>query len=217
MVKQSRALVLDFGGVITRTIHETHTQTENALGIPAGTLTWRGPFDPDTDPLWVTMQNGEISERDYYAHRTSEISELIGAGWTDMSQFIRAARGADPSAIIRPEALDAIATAKTQGHRLAILSNEMDLFYGEDFRRNLDFLDNFDVIVDASYSDILKPDARAYLDCCEQLDLGPDDCVFVDDQQKNIAGADAVGMRTLHFDVTQPGASYEQALALLNN
>lgn len=217
MTDRMRALVLDFGGVITRTIHETHTQTEKALGIPAGTLTWRGPFEPDTDPLWVTMQNGEISERDYYAQRTLEISELIGAGWTEMSEFIRAARGAEPAAIIRPEALAAIGVAKSLGHKLAILSNEMDLFYGEDFRAQLSFLDDFDVIVDASYSDILKPDSRAYLDCCEQLGLTPDDCVFVDDQQKNIAGADAVGMRTLHFDVTQPGASYEHALALLNN
>ncbi len=217
MADRQRALVLDFGGVITRTIHETHTQTENALGIPSGTLTWRGPFDPDTDPLWVTMQNGEISERDYYAQRTLEISELIGAGWTEMSQFIRAARGAEPSAIIRPEALDAIGVAKSQGHKLAILSNEMDLFYGKDFRGKLSFLDDFDVIVDASYSDILKPDARAYQDCCEQLCTAPEDCVFVDDQRKNITGASGVGMQVVHFDVIHPGASYKHALALLNN
>ena len=31
----SRALVLDFGGVISRTLFETHAQTEQALGLPA--------------------------------------------------------------------------------------------------------------------------------------------------------------------------------------
>jgi putative hydrolase of the HAD superfamily len=40
--------------------------------------------------------------------------------------------------------------------------------------------------------------------------------VFVDDQRRNIEGADAVGMRTVHFDVTNPGKSYDKALALLN-
>ena len=59
-------------------------------------------------------------------------------------------------------------------------------------------------------------DSHAYLDCCEQLKLAPVDCVFVDDQRKNIAGAIAVGMKTVHFDVTHPGGSYRKALALLN-
>ena len=162
------------------------------------------------------MQNGEISERDYYAQRTREVSDLINAGWTEMSQFIRAARGAEPAAIIRPEALDAIATAKSQGHKLAILSNELDLFYGQDFRDKLPFLEDFDLIVDATYTHVLKPDARAYLDCCAALGLAPGDCVFVDDQKKNVTGAIAVGMHAVHFDVTHPGGSYQQALALLN-
>ena len=211
-----RALVLDFGGVVTRTLHETHEQTEKALGLDPGTLTWLGPFAPETDSLWRAMQDEEISEREYYAERTREVSDLIDAGWTEMSQFIRAARGADPLDIIRPEALAAIATARSQGHLLAILSNELDLFYGQDFRHKLPFLIDFDVIVDATYTHLLKPDSRAYLDCCEQLKLAPVDCVFVDDQRKNIAGAIAVGMKTVHFDVTHPGGSYRKALALLN-
>ena len=32
-----RALILDFGGVITRTLFETHPQTEKALGLSLGT------------------------------------------------------------------------------------------------------------------------------------------------------------------------------------
>ena len=47
-----KALVLDFGGVISRTLFETHDLSEAALGLPPGTLTWRGPFDPASDPLW---------------------------------------------------------------------------------------------------------------------------------------------------------------------
>ena len=58
-----RALILDFGGVISRTLFETHDETERALGLPAGTLTWRGPCDPPADPLWQAMQRGELSER----------------------------------------------------------------------------------------------------------------------------------------------------------
>jgi len=46
MSKQApKALVLDFGGVISRMLFETHELSEQALGLPRGTLTWRGPFD----------------------------------------------------------------------------------------------------------------------------------------------------------------------------
>ena len=46
---KKKALILDFGGVVTRTLFETHDISERALGLPAGTLTWRGPFDPASE------------------------------------------------------------------------------------------------------------------------------------------------------------------------
>lgn len=211
-----KALLLDFGGVVTRTIFETHRETERVLGLPEQSLTWLGPFDPTSDSLWSAMQNDEISERDYYALRTAEVGKLVGADWTEMSQFIRAARGADPESVIRPEALAAIDSADRAGHALAILSNELDLFYGEDFRHQLPFLDSFTTIYDATHTGILKPDPRAYLQCAEQLGVAVSNCVFVDDQIRNIKGAEAVGMQAVHFDVTRPGESFASALALLD-
>ena len=211
----STALVLDFGGVISRTLFETHTLTEQALGLAPGSLQWRGPFDPDTDPLWVAMQNDEMSERDYWAERTREIAAMIGEQWTQMSQMVKAARGADPEAIIRPEALAAMDEAEAAGAKLAILSNELDLFYGTSFRAKLPFMDRFDVIIDATDTKILKPDPRAYRDCAEALGLPCEQCDFVDDQMRNIVGAQAVGMHAVHFDVHQPPHSYQQALDLL--
>jgi putative hydrolase of the HAD superfamily len=211
----SSALVLDFGGVISRTLFETHTLTEQALGLAPGSLQWRGPFDPETDLLWVAMQNDEISERDYWAERTREIGAMIGEQWTQMSQMVQAARGADPEAIIRPEALAAMDAAQAAGAKLAILSNELDLFYGTSFRAKLPFMDRFEVIIDATYTKILKPDPRAYRDCAKALGLACEQCVFVDDQMRNIIGAQAVGMHTVHFDVHQPQHSYQQAIDLL--
>ena len=211
----TKALILDFGGVVTRTLFETHDMTEAALGLPAGTLQWRGPFDPDNDPLWRDMQADRISERDYWLQRTSETGALLGKDWTQMSEFVRAARGGDPDAVIRPEFRSALDTARKAGVKLAILSNELDLFYGEDFRAKLPFLDGFDVIVDATYTGILKPDPRAYQACLDQLGLPAGDCVFVDDQMRNIEGARAVGLQTVHFNVRQPRESYAEALSLL--
>lgn len=212
---KAKTLVLDFGGVISKTLFETHDLSETALGLPPGTLTWKGPFDPDSDELWQRMQAGEISERDYWFQRAKEVGELVGKDWDSLPPFLNAVRGNDPTAVIRPEALAAIKAAKEAGCGLAILSNELDLFYGKDFRTKLPFLADFDLIVDATYTGILKPDPRAFDFILDGLSVEAADCVFVDDQMKNIRGAEACGMSTVPFDVTRPDASFARALTLL--
>lgn len=211
----ARALVLDFGGVITRTLFETHAASERALGLPAGTLGWRGPFDPANDPLWRDMQADRISERDYWLTRAREVGLLVGEQWDRMETMVRRVRGADIDAVIRPEAVAAIHAAKADGHKLAILSNELDLFYGADIREHWALFAQFDAVVDATHTQILKPDARAYALCVERLGVQAKDCVFVDDQLRNVEGARRAGMRAVQFDVMQPARSYADALALL--
>lgn len=215
MSRSAKALVLDFGGVISRTMFETHRLTEAALGLEQDSITWMGPFSNGSDAEWEAMQAGQMSERDYWMLRTKDVGASIGKTWTKMEDFVRAARGTEPHAIIRPEFHKAIAVAGRAGCKLAILSNELDLFYGADFREKLPFLKNFDVIVDATYTGILKPDRRAYQSICDALSMPASACVFVDDQRRNIDGAIAAGMVPVHFNVTNPKQSYVEALDLL--
>ncbi len=207
-----RALILDFGGVISRTMFETHDLSEAALGLPAGTLRWRGPFDPATDPLWQDMQAGRLSERDYWLTRAREVGELLGERWDRMETLVQRARGADVDAVIRPEMVATIEAAQAAGCALAVLSNELDLFYGADFRHRLPLLARFDVIVDATHTHILKPDARAYQSCLDALGLPAEACVFVDDQPRNVDGARRIGLPTVAFDVREPARSCREAL-----
>jgi putative hydrolase of the HAD superfamily len=211
---RAKALVLDFGGVISKTLFETHGLTEAALGLAPNTLRWRGPFAIETDPLWASMQRGELSERDYWLTRSREVGHLIGEDWKDMETFVKRARGADPKAVIRPEADRAIGMVADAGFKLAILSNELDLFYGTEFRGRLPLLACFEAIVDATYTRILKPDPRAYQMVLDALSLDAGACVFVDDQQRNIDGARACGLHTVLFDVRDPHSGYAAALRL---
>jgi putative hydrolase of the HAD superfamily len=91
----AQALVLDFGGVVTKTLFETHALTEAALGLASGMLTWRGPFQPETDPLWQAMQRDEMPERDYGLARSCEIGRLVGEDWQQIETFVRRSRGDD--------------------------------------------------------------------------------------------------------------------------
>mgnify|MGYP003331586298 CR=1 FL=1 len=77
----TKALILDFGGVISRTLFETHAMTEAALGLPAGTLTWRGTVPagstlpavsrlddappPKPEPPWAKISEKDIAAVDF--------------------------------------------------------------------------------------------------------------------------------------------------------
>jgi putative hydrolase of the HAD superfamily len=202
-----KALIFDFGGVMSKTLFETHALTEIALGLAPNTLQWRGPFDAANDLLWQRMQRNEISERDYWLTRSKEVGAMLGENWTDMQTFVKRSRSADPDQVIRPEVAIVINEAKEQGLKLAILSNELDMFYGKELRSKLQILKNFDTIVDATYTGILKPDARAYTLALDAISLSNSECLFIDDQKRNIDGALAVGLACVHFDVMNPGAS----------
>jgi putative hydrolase of the HAD superfamily len=215
MIEDSRkGLLLDFGGVISVTLFERHVSSERALGLPSGTLTWRGPFDPQGDSLWSEMLADRISERDYWARRASEVGMLRGENW-DMLTLIRRTLGPDANRHIRPEAVRTIRRARAAGKRVGILSNELELFYGRDTVDRLDILREIDSLVDATHTHILKPDPRAYALGCEALGLTARDVVFVDDQLRNIEGARCAGLDAVQFDVTRPESGFAKAEALL--
>jgi putative hydrolase of the HAD superfamily len=205
-----KALVLDYGGVISKTPFEDWRNTEKALGLPKGSITITGPLDPSKDPEWRAMQAGEMTEREYWFQMMGRVCKMVGEDWRDMQTFIRRGRGNDPLRNTRPEALATIKAAKEAGCKLAILSNELDLFYGPEMRKKLTFLEDFDTIVDATYTKILKPDPRAFAFVTDALNMAAEDCVFVDDQMKNIKGGVAAGMDCVHFDVTKPAESYQE-------
>lgn len=212
-----RGLLLDFGSVISISVFERHRQTEEALGLPRGTLAWRGPLAPETDPLWQAMQRDEISERDYWATRARELGEAVGERDWDVLTMLTRVRQVDPNDVVRPWMRRLIRAARERGIRIAMLTNELELFYGKEFLARMDVLAHFDAIVDATHTGILKPDPRAYALAIEAMDLPAREILFVDDQFRNIAGAVKAGLQTQHFDLRDvPGqiASVAARLAL---
>jgi putative hydrolase of the HAD superfamily len=196
-----RGLLLDFGSVISVSIFERHRQTEEALGLPKGTLTWLGPLAPETDPLWQSMQRDEISERDYWAIRASELGALVGEHDWDVLTMLTRVRQVDPNNVVRPEMQRLIRTACERGIKVAMLTNELELFYGKEFMSRMDVLAHFDAIVDATHTGILKPDPRAYAMAIDAMALPAQEILFVDDQFRNIAGAVKAGLQTQYFDL----------------
>lgn len=196
-----KGLLLDFGSVISVSVFERHRATEGLLGLPEGRLTWLGPLAPETDELWQAMQQDRITEREYWATRAREVGALVGEPDWDMQAMLTRIRQVDPNAVVRPPIRRLIRRARAHGIKVGILSNELELFYGKHFLEHMAVLRDMEVIVDATHSQILKPDPRAYAIAIEGMCLAPEQILFVDDQFRNIAGAVKAGLQTQYFDL----------------
>jgi epoxide hydrolase-like predicted phosphatase len=57
----------------------------------------------------------------------------------------------------------------------------------------------FDAVIVSCEVGCAKPDPRIYQICLTQLGVTPSSAVFVDDRLENLAAAEQLGIRTLHF------------------
>jgi putative hydrolase of the HAD superfamily len=208
------ALVLDFGGPVLRTAFELVGGLERRLELAPGTFGWTGPFDPAKDSLWRSMQAGEISEVDYWERRADEVAAVTGCpGLRPLMALLYPVDEAD--SFVRRQATVTVRAAKAAGAPTAVLTNDLSLFYDDEWISRIDFLDEVDLVVDCSRTGVLKPDPAAYRLVLDSLDVPAEAALFVDDQSRNVDGARSIGMPALHFDVTRPLESYREVVRLL--
>jgi putative hydrolase of the HAD superfamily len=91
----------------------------------------------------------------------------------------------------------AVYRARGAGLRTGLLSNSWGV---GDYPRHL-FPEMFDAVVISAEVGMRKPEERIFRHAAELLGLAPEECVFVDDLEANIAAAEAIGMTgVLHGD-----------------
>ena len=181
------ALVLDFGGPVLRTPFELVRGGEKRAGLPPGSLAWSGPFDPDADPDWRLQQAGGISEREYWRRRIEEFASLTGRA-VEFTSLMGLLYDAPESELVRVQAAELIRDAKASGLVVAVLTNDLLAFHGEEWVAGLQVLRRVDLVVDGSVEGALKPEPAAYQLMLDRLSLLPSDLLFVDDQPANVGG-----------------------------
>ena len=63
----------------------------------------------------------------------------------------------------------------------------------------LTFMPLFDGGIFSCRVHMIKPEKGIYELLCKQYDLDPAECVFIDDNAKNVEGARSVGITAIHF------------------
>lgn len=129
---------------------------------------------------------GLISREDY----RETIAELSGLTLADVVELLE--KGSD----INVQLLEFIRMLK-KNYKVGMLSsvapNRLEQFLTVE-QRGL-----FDAVVLSHEIGYVKPEPQAYQIAADRLGVMPEECIFVDDQERNITGAQEVGMRALHY------------------
>jgi len=184
------------------------------MGVPPGSLTWTGPFDPEADPEWRDFQSGQMTEREYWAIQTDRFAALTGEPAT-MPTLMGHLYDGTPEQLLRPGAVKLLRDAKAAGIPVGLLTNDLTAFHDAEWVARMTILSEFDCMVDGRTDGVMKPDAAAYELICSRMGIIPAECVFIDDQMVNLAGAEAVGLIGIYLDPTNPEPAYEKARILL--
>lgn len=136
--------------------------------------------------LWADRDRGIISTKEIMeavkdkipAHALGEIEKMVYNYYPYMPLF--------------EKMYDVVKTLKENGYGIYLLSNAAKDFY--DNKKDIPALSLFDgYLISADYR-LLKPEKEIYFALFEKFNLKPEECYFIDDVQKNIDGARAVGM-----------------------
>ncbi len=87
---------------------------------------------------------------------------------------------------------------KKRGYMIYIISNVSEKVV-QDCKEALTFLDMVDGAVLSYQEKVQKPDKEIYRIFLERYDLNPQECLFLDDQERNIEAAAELGIRGIVF------------------
>jgi putative hydrolase of the HAD superfamily len=214
-VSPPRGLLLDVGGVVIRHAFELRHRAEAAFGLAPGTLERGGPFGPAPDPDWKRVEEGELSEGDYWTAWAEEVGRQAGRSDLGIGELWSLLYAGDENGFLRPQIVVLVAEAAAAGVRTAMLSNDLTAFHGAHWVDEVPFFRRLGAFFDAAGLGARKPDPSAYLAAVERLGLPAHEVVFTDDLPENVSGAEAAGLVAALFDITDPAGSTERVRRLL--
>lgn len=192
-----RAVVIDWGGVLTNPLAETVNAWIEADGIDRVSYSkvmraWVAQaYDPDgaMNPIHA-LERGECTNEEFEQLLAAEITLIGGGAVTADGMLARMFAATVPDAGMH----DLLRAVRRAGFRTALLSNSWG---GLDYPREL-FPELFDVVVISGEQGMRKPEERIFRRATQLLDLQPAECVFIDDIEANITAAQAIGMKGIH-------------------
>lgn len=140
-------------------------------------------------------------------------------GWQEFLQGLADKTGksmAEVKAVYEQEMLNpqliALIRELKDHYKIGLLTNAHHDFIEPILKRS-HIEDLFDVVTVSSRVGAVKPDRKIYEVCLGELGVNPDEVIFIDDIERNVAGAEALGICGIHYSNIE-GLKSELAAAL---
>ena len=197
-----RAVIWDFGGVVTSSPFDAFARYEAEAGLPSGFIRQLNARNPDSN-AWALFERSEVDVATFCRLFEAEAAE---AGHPLEGERVIACLAGE----IRPRMV-AVLNWLSGRYRLGCITNNVRADYdaGERRARIAEVMKLFDVVIESREVGIRKPEPRIYEIACERLEVTPAEAVYLDDLGVNLKPARAMGMHTIK--VTDP----DEALAEL--
>ena len=190
-----KAVLWDFGGVLTTSPFEAFRKFERDNNLPEDFLRMINATNPDVN-AWARLERSEISLEEF--DREFE-AEARAAGHAVRGLAVLKLLPGD----LRPEMVEALRQCRKHFRTCCFTNNvnvgewqglELSKERADAFREVLEL---FHVIIESSKVGVRKPDQRFYEMACQMLNIVPSEAVFLDDLGINLKPARAMGMFTI--------------------
>lgn len=208
-----RALIVDWGGVLTTSLGDTFERwaLEDGIDYPhyrtvmADLLGPIGAMEAGINPIHA-LERGEIEVDDFEVQLAARLRRTDGAPVNARGlvhrMFERFTHAPDMNGLVR--------RARQAGLRTALLSNSWGNVYPRD-----GWSEMFDQVVISGEVGMRKPEPEIYEHAVALLEVEPSECVFVDDLSVNVKAAVSLGMvGVLHSDYETTRAELEALFEL---
>ena len=193
---KERAIIWDFGGVVTSSPFDNFKKFEISRNLPAGFIRMVNSQNSDFN-AWALLEKGEIDNA-MFDQMFLEESRNLG----------QPIRGDDVLPLIncdiRDEVVSVIKKLKAIGIFQLCLTNNINKplslakSFGDDYQAKLkDVMGYFDYVLESSKLGIRKPDVKIYQLAIEKIGLNPSDIVYFDDLGINLKPARNLGVQTV--------------------
>jgi putative hydrolase of the HAD superfamily len=194
-----RAVISDFGGVLTTPLIEAFAAYQDHSGIAPEQLgqaiaAGSPKLPPEANPLYE-LECGRITEREFLDILRDNLEPLLGHR-PELHRFselyFEALRPNEPM-------IELMASLRDRDYRMAMLTNNVKEW--EPLWRPFLAVDEiFETVVDSGFVGMRKPDPAIYELTVARLDgVDASECLFVDDMDLNCEAARSLGMTAVQF------------------
>ncbi|WP_280295455.1 HAD family hydrolase [Nocardia abscessus] len=182
---KTRAVFVDFGGVLTTSVFEGFRAFARSIGV-APELPFRLLVsDPLVHSAFIEFETGRLTDEHFETVMATALTQH--GGTVEAMGLLQRMRSG-----IRPDIamIELIAGVKAAGHPVALVSNSL----GRGCYDGVDLRALVDVAIVSAEVGLRKPSRAMYQLACRKLGVDPANVVMIDDLPHNIDGARRAGI-----------------------